>query len=124
MTERSGGMAIDSTDLLGKQDALVHMENGGQVFRISETKKRRDRFFYKIEEGKLMCRVNECGGWHPSVAPLRDTDELYVATVDWKTEGCGRDARVVTIPLPCPTTSTPPARVVMRLVRQGVGREL
>ena len=98
MTERgtSGGMEITSTDLLGKTDALVHMANGGQVFRIGQ----RDRFFYKIEDGKLLCRVNECGGWHPSVAPLRDADRLHVATVDWKTEGWGRDMRTVEIPLP------------------------
>ena len=86
---------------LDKADALVHMANGGQVFRIGETKKRRDRFFYKIEDGKLMCRVNECGGWHPSV-PLHDADKLQVATVDWKTEGWGRSMRTVTVPLPVP----------------------
>ena len=97
MSERN---EVASTFLLGKADALAHMESGGQVFRISETKKRRDRFFYKIEDGKLMCRVNECGGWNPAVAPLRDRDELYVATVDWKTEGWGRNIRTVPLPVP------------------------
>lgn len=97
MNERN---EVASTDLLGKTDALVHMANGGQVFRIRQ----RDRFFYKIEDGKLLCRVNECGGWHPSVAPLRDADKLHVATVDWKTEGWGRDMRTVEIPLPLPNT--------------------
>ena len=92
------GQAIDSSALLSKTDALVHMANGGHVFRVSETKKRRDRFFYKVEDGKLMCRTNECGGWHPSV-PLRDTDMLHVATVDWKTEGWDRDMRTVEVPL-------------------------
>jgi len=93
---------VAPTDLLSKTNALIHMTNGGQVFRVSETKKRRDRFFYKIEDGKLMCRVNECGGWHPSFAPLRDTDKLHVATVDWKTEGLGSDMRTVEVPLPLP----------------------
>ena len=83
-------------------DALVHMENGGQVFRNVKRRNGWDRFFYKIEDGELMCRVNECGGWHPAVAPLRDRDELYVATVDWKTEGWGRNAHTVTVPLPIP----------------------
>jgi len=77
------------------KDIMRHLANGGQVFRITP----RERFFYKIDDGKLMCRVNELGGWHLSARQLRDTDKLHVATKDWKIEGWGRDQRVVEIDL-------------------------
>jgi len=63
---------MTSPDLLSKSEAIVHMENGGQVFRTTPS----DRFFYKIENGVLMCRCNELGGWHPAIASLQDSDKV------------------------------------------------
>lgn len=85
------------TSLLGRSAAMSHMENGGQVFRVTS----QDRFFYKIDGGVLMCRCNELGGWHPSARPLRDSDEIYVATVDWHSSMF--PDRVWTTPLPLPS---------------------
>ena len=65
---------------MDKTQAIEHMKKGGQVFRITT----RDRFFYKIEEGELLCRCNELGGWNLSVAPLRDTDEFHEAKEDYE----------------------------------------
>jgi hypothetical protein len=66
-------------ELLDLPDAIAHMENGGQVYRYGSE----DRFFYKIEDGVLLCRCNELGGWRPAIRSLRDNDKLYIATVDW-----------------------------------------
>jgi len=94
--ETSGGLETPSTDLLELSAAMSHMENGGQVFRVTP----RGRFFYKIEGGVLLCRCNELGGWHPAVLPLRDSDKLHVATVDWH---CSMFSdRVWTTPLSLP----------------------
>ena len=56
------------------------MENGGQIFRTASN----TRFYYKIEDGKIMCRCNELGGWHPAIAePRLDTDVFEIADIDW-----------------------------------------
>jgi len=83
-------------ELLDLPDAIAHMENGGQVYRYGSE----DRFFYKIEDGVLLCRCNELGGWCPARVSLRDNDKLYLATVDWH---CGEfPLRVWTTLLPLP----------------------
>ena len=56
--------------MYSKEQLTKHMENGGQIFRITQDKKR-DKFFYKMEDGKLMCRINELGGWHPAVGTIK-----------------------------------------------------
>lgn len=65
---------------MNKAQAMEHMGTGGWIVR--PVPQYGDRFFYKIEDGKLLCRVNELGGWHPAVCGLKETDELYVAEVD------------------------------------------
>ena len=66
---------------------MKHMENGGHIFRITKDHKH-DRFFYKLENGELMCRVNELGGWHPAHGGIRwETDDLKIAECDYDTEG-------------------------------------
>ena len=53
-----------------------HMLAGGI---ISRTASKGDRFFYKIKDGKLLCRVNEMGGWNPAIAdPKWETDDLRI----------------------------------------------
>jgi len=79
-----------------KQEAINHMKNGGQLFRETS----HDRFFYKIEDGALMCRCNELGGWHPSIEPRWETDDLQIAKYDYKTEDIGRNTKAIIIPLP------------------------
>ena len=60
------------------------MENGGQIFRITQDKKR-DKFFYKLENGELMCRINEIGGWHKAIGAIRwESDTLEIAKNDYK----------------------------------------
>lgn len=67
-----------------KEEMISHMENGGQLFRETS----RDRFFYKIEDGVIMCRCNELGGWHETIGGIRwETDHLQIAEYDYKTEG-------------------------------------
>ena len=70
---------------MSEKDQLIkHMENGGQIFRSTS----RDKFFYKIEDGVLMCRCNELGGWHPAVAePRWDSDKLHIAELDYEYRG-------------------------------------
>ena len=63
-----------------KSQFIKHMENGGQIFRTTS----RDKFFYKIEDGKLMCRCNELGGWHSTVEPRWDSDNLQIAALDYE----------------------------------------
>ena len=53
---------------------MVHMQNGGQVFRNVGG----DKFFYKICDGEMFCRVNESGGWNQPVCELKETDEFYI----------------------------------------------
>tara|TARA_Y100000310_G_C20067349_1_gene527734 strand:+ start:160 stop:477 length:318 start_codon:yes stop_codon:yes gene_type:complete len=68
--------------MIAKEILIRHMENGGQIFRDNHDKN--DRFFYKLEDGKLMCRCNELGGWHDTIAELRwDSDKLEIATLDY-----------------------------------------
>ena len=72
--------------MIPKDILIKHMENGGQIFRY--TSKRNERFFYKIEDGKIMCRCNELGGWHPAVAePKWSRDEIEIATIDYDHDG-------------------------------------
>ena len=83
-----------SKDLLMK-----HMEKGGHIFRI--TGKKKDRFFYKLEDGQLMCRCNELGGWHPAAGPIKwGRDKMEIAELDYDMEGFGRDSKVIYIKLP------------------------
>jgi len=72
-----------------------HLNNGGQVWRLVG----RDKFFYKIEDGQFMCRVNERGGWHNSISPIEKVirDDLNVALDDWD---AGWDQKVFTTKLP------------------------
>ena len=58
-----------------------HLSNGGQLWRIAG----RDRFFYKMDGDKLLCRVNELGGWHDSCTSLDklQTYPLNVALKDY-----------------------------------------
>ena len=66
-----------------KELLIKHMENGGQIFRITQDHKR-DRFFYKLEDGELMCRVNELGGWHLACGTIKwDRYELEIAELDY-----------------------------------------
>jgi len=83
-------------ELLDLPDAIAHMENGGQVYRYGG----KDRFFYKIEGGVLMCRCNELGGWRLPVVSLREGDELYVATVDWHSRVVSAHEWTTLLPLP------------------------
>jgi hypothetical protein len=63
-----------------KSQFIKHMENGGQIFRTTS----RDKFFYKIKDGALMCRCNELGGWHPAVGRIKwDSDKLEIAELDY-----------------------------------------
>lgn len=82
---------------MNKEQAIVHMQNGGQVFRNVDG----DRFFYKIFDGKMFCRVNGLGGWNPPVRELRETDELHVAEFDYSYDYTPPD-KVIRMPLPLP----------------------
>ena len=84
-------------ELITKTQAIKHMENGGHIFRFPN-KVRGDKFFYKIDGGELFCRCNEIGGWHPSVAPLRETDELYISEEDYEYDSYER--KVIRKPIP------------------------
>jgi hypothetical protein len=65
---------------MNKIQAMEHMATGGWVYR--DVPQYGDRFFYKIEDGKLLCRDNDTGGWNPAFGgQLRDYDVLYVAEV-------------------------------------------
>lgn len=77
---------------MNKEQAMIHMRNGGQAFRQTP----RDRFYYKIENGKLFCRCNELGSWHPSVE-LRDSDILTVSEFDYSYD---ESDRLIRTPIP------------------------
>ncbi len=72
-----------------KEQALAHLNNGGQFFRTVKRKTKRgtekeDKFFYKIENGELLCRCNEVGGWNKArCEPRWETDNIQVATEDY-----------------------------------------
>jgi len=69
--------------MYSKELLTKHMENGGHIFRITQDHKN-DKFFYKLEDGELMCRVNELGGWHPACGPINwDRDKLEIAEFDY-----------------------------------------
>lgn len=65
---------------MNKEQAMAHMATGGWVYR--DVPQYGDRFFYKLEDGKLLCRVNEMGGWNPAVGGvLMDYHVLQVAEI-------------------------------------------
>lgn len=78
---------------MNKKQAMFHMKNGGQVYRVTDG----DRFFYKIEDDNLLCRVNEFGGWNPAISLIKDTDILVVADFDYGFDG---PTNLIKIPLP------------------------
>ncbi len=66
---------------MSKEQMMTHLNNGGQLFRTSSG----HRFFYKIENEQLMCRVNELGCWNPAVSePRWETDNWQVSEWDWE----------------------------------------
>lgn len=46
------------TATINKDDAIIHMKNGGQVYCITP----KTIFYYKIKDGELLCRCNKMGG--------------------------------------------------------------
>lgn len=58
---------------LTRETSIAIMERGEMVYRVVG----RDRLFYKLDNGVLMCRCNEMGGWNRSVSKLKETDIFY-----------------------------------------------
>jgi len=59
----------------------THLLAGGQLWRQGG----KDRFFYRLLDNGLLCRVNELGGWHLSTCSIErlTQDILYVAIEDY-----------------------------------------
>ena len=64
-----------------RDQITTHLSQGGQLWR----RVGRDRYFYKMMDGSLLCRVNELGGWHASRSSIDQIhrDELTIARADY-----------------------------------------
>ena len=59
-----------------REQICAHLGAGGQFWKSVGNHK----FYYKLQDGKLLCRVNDVGGWNNSMSSINQLtrDTLHV----------------------------------------------